>query len=112
MSEDLSTAYVTVPTEAASDLARRLVEERLAACVNVVPCTSVYRWDGAVHEDEESILLAKTPEKRYADLRARVVEWHPHDVPCIERFDADDAHDPFAAWCASAVGEDAVGDGD
>jgi uncharacterized protein involved in tolerance to divalent cations len=63
-----------------------------------------YRWDGSVHEDAESIPLAKTTAGRYADLVDRVVEWHPHDVPCIERIDAADAHGPFAAWCADAVG--------
>jgi periplasmic divalent cation tolerance protein len=103
MTEAMTTAYVTVPRADASELAQRLVDERLAACVNLVPCESVYRWDGAVHEDEESILLAKTVAERYDDLRAAVVEWHPHDVPCVERFDAADAHDPFAAWCVSTV---------
>ncbi|MFB6101275.1 MAG: divalent-cation tolerance protein CutA [Haloplanus sp.] len=100
------TAYVTAPREDAADLARRLVDERLAACVNLVPCSSVYRWDDAVHEDEESILLAKTTAERYDDLAARIAEWHPHDVPCVERVDVTDAHDPFAAWCADAVAED------
>ena len=97
------TAYVTAPRDAAADLARRLVDARLAACVNIVDCASVYRWDGAVHDDAESILLAKTTANRYADLTDRVVEWHPHDVPCVERIDATDAHGPFAAWCVDAV---------
>jgi periplasmic divalent cation tolerance protein len=103
MTETMTTAYVTAPRTDADELARRLVDERLAACVNVVPCDSVYRWDDEVHGDKESILLAKTVEKRYDDLRAAMVEWHPHDVPCVERFDAADAHDPFATWCVSAV---------
>jgi periplasmic divalent cation tolerance protein len=101
----MPTAYVTAPPSAADDLATLLVEERLAACVNVVPCSSVYRWDGAVHEDEERVLLAKTTAERYPDLEARVVEAHPYEVPCIERIDVADAHDPFAAWCAEAVEE-------
>ena len=100
------TAYVTAPRDAAADLARRLVDERLAACVNVVDCTSTYRWDDAVHEDAESILLAKTTADRYPDLADRLVEWHPHDVPCVERIDAGDALDSFTAWCAGAVADD------
>jgi periplasmic divalent cation tolerance protein len=100
------TAYVTAPRDAATDLARRLVDERLAACVNVVDCTSTYRWDGDVHQDDEAILLAKTTADRYPILAERVVAWHPHDVPCIERIDAADAHGPFAAWCADAVAEE------
>jgi periplasmic divalent cation tolerance protein len=102
----MPTAYVTAPREAAADLARRLVDERLAACVNVVPCDSVYRWEDAVHEDEEAVLLAKTTAERYPDLADRVVEWHPYDVPCVERIEVADAHDPFAAWCADAVEPD------
>ena len=97
------TAYVTAPRDAAAHLARRLVDERLAACVNVVDCSSTYRWDDAVHEDEEAILLAKTTADRYPDLAERLVAWHPHDVPCVERIDAVDAADSFAAWCADAV---------
>jgi periplasmic divalent cation tolerance protein len=100
------TAYVTAPRGAAADLAERLVDERLAACVNVVDCTSTYRWDDAVHEDDEAILLAKTTAGRYPDLVERLVAWHPHDVPCVERIDAGDAYGPFAAWCAGAVADD------
>jgi len=99
------TAYVTAPRDAAAHLARRLVDARLAACVNVVDCTSTYRWDGAIHEDAESILLAKTTADRYPELADRLVEWHPHDVPCVERIDAADAHGPFATWCADAVSD-------
>jgi periplasmic divalent cation tolerance protein len=99
----MPTAYVTAPRDGAETLARRLVDERLAACVNVVPCTSVYRWEGAVHEDAEAVLLAKTTDDRYPRLADRVVELHPHDVPCVERIDVADVHEPFADWCAAAV---------
>ena len=51
---------VTHPVDGAQAFARRLVEERLAACVNVLPVTSVYRWEGAVQEDPESLLVIKT----------------------------------------------------
>jgi periplasmic divalent cation tolerance protein len=82
------------------------VDARLAACVNVVDCTSTYRWDDAVHEDAESVLFVKTTADRYLELADRLVAWHPHDVPCVERLDADDAHGPFAAWCADAVADE------
>jgi len=64
-------AFITTPREVADDIARTLVEERLAACVNRVPCRSTYRWDGAVQEDAETILLAKTTNDKYAALRDR-----------------------------------------
>ncbi|KAB1188430.1 MULTISPECIES: divalent-cation tolerance protein CutA [Haloferax] len=99
----MPTVYVTAPPDAAADLARALVEERLAACVNRVPCQSVYRWDGDVHDDEEVILLAKTTDERYDDLVSRVVELHPYDVPCIERFDESHVLDAYTSWVEDEV---------
>ncbi|SEO82415.1 divalent cation tolerance protein [Halogranum amylolyticum] len=99
------TAYVTAPPDEAERIARTLVEERLAACVNRVACESVYRWEGEIHDDEETLLLAKTTDERYDDLKRRVVELHPYDVPCVERFEERDVHEPFATWRDEAVGE-------
>lgn len=97
------TVYVTAPPDAAPTLARALVEERLAACVNRVDCTSVYRWEGDVETDDEEILLVKTTDERRAELVERVAELHPYDVPCIEVFEERDALDSFAAWRAEAT---------
>lgn len=99
----MPTAYVTAPPDAARDLADLLVEERLAACVNAVDCRSTYRWEGAVHREDEVVLLAKTTEDRYDALRERVVEAHPYDVPCVERFEESDVLPAFAEWRADAV---------
>ena len=94
----MPTAYVTTPPDAAAEIAETLVEERLAACVNRFDVTSVYRWEGDIHRDDEVALLAKTTAQGYDALEARVREIHPHDVPCIERFDEDDVLDAFADW--------------
>jgi periplasmic divalent cation tolerance protein len=68
-------------TDAAA-FARVLVDERLAACVNVLPpMTSIYRWKGAVEEDREQQLLIKTTSDRVAALEARFHELHPYEVP-------------------------------
>jgi len=99
----MPTVYITAPPDAAEDLARLLVEERLAACVNTVDCDSVYRWEGEVHEEREVILLAKTTDARYSALLERVREAHPYDVPGIERFDEADVDDPYADWIADSV---------
>ena len=104
----MPTAYVTAPPEAAERLARALVEERLAACVNRVDAASTYRWEGRVHEEAEVVLLAKTTAGRYDALERRVRELHPHEVPCVERFEEADVLDAFADWRAAAV---APGDG-
>jgi periplasmic divalent cation tolerance protein len=100
----MPTAYVTAPPGAAADIARTLVEERLAACVNRVDCESTYRWEGEVHEEGEMILLCKTTEEGYDALAERVAELHPHEVPCVERFEEADVFAPFAEWRAASVG--------
>lgn len=99
----MPTAYVTAPREAATDIARLLVDERLAACVNVVACDSTYRWEAEVVDDEEAILLAKTTDEGYDRLAARVEAVHPYDVPCIERFDESAVLPAFAEWRAESV---------
>jgi periplasmic divalent cation tolerance protein len=101
----MPTVYVTAPPDAAEEIARELVAERLAACVNRVDCRSTYRWEGEVHDDDEEILLVKTTESHYARLVERVEAIHPHDVPCIERFDETDVFPAFAQWRADAVGD-------
>lgn len=99
----MPTAYITAPRDAAADLAWLLVEERLAACVNVLACESTYRWEGEVVEDPESVLLAKTTDAAFDRLAARVVEAHPYEVPCVEWFDEDDELSAFADWRDGAV---------
>ena len=66
----------------AAAMARTLVDERLAACVNVLPVMlSVYRWKGAVEQDREQQLVIKTAASRVAALEARVRELHPYELP-------------------------------
>ena len=99
----MPTVYVTAPREAADDLARLLVDERLAACVNVVDCESTYRWEEEVHEDDEAILLAKTTTATCEALIRRIEDAHPYEVPCIERFEESRVAGPFAEWRDDAV---------
>jgi len=101
----MPTVYVTAPRDAAEDIASTVVEERLAACVNAVDCTSTYRWESEVHEDAESILLVKTTDDRYEALVDRVEALHPYEVPCIERFEETAMLEAFEAWRDDAVTE-------
>lgn len=88
----------------ASRIARTLVEERLAACVNQLPgITSTYRWEDAVHADTEVLLLIKSTRARLDALRARVVELHPYAVPEFIAVEITDGHAPYLAWVAQAV---------
>ena len=97
--------FVTAPNaETGASLARALVEERLAACVNLVPgVRSVYRFEGAVHVDDEVLLVAKTRADRCASLAARVRELHPYDVPEVLELPAVGGSAAYLAWvCAES----------
>lgn len=91
--------FISCPTEAAAPLARALVEARLAACVNILPgLRSVYRWQGQVCEDAETLLLAKTTADRFEALKAAVLNQHPSELPEIVAVKLSDAHAPFLQW--------------
>ncbi|MEZ4316108.1 MAG: divalent-cation tolerance protein CutA [Myxococcota bacterium] len=94
------------PPAEAGPLARTLVEERLAACVNVLPgVTSVYTWEGAVHEDSEHTLVIKTPDDRVSALADRIRALHSYDTPEILVLGVDsERSDPkYVAWVASVT---------
>jgi len=85
-------------------MARALVGERLAACVNVVPgVVSIYRWEGEVRRDEEVLLVLKTTVGRVEALRERVVALHPYEVPEVLALPVDQAHESYGAWVRSQV---------
>ena len=81
--DELVMVYCTAPDrDTAERLARTVVEERLCACVNVLPgVRSVYRWDGAVESADEVLLVAKTARSRFPALRDRLVALHPYELP-------------------------------
>ncbi len=83
----------------ASRLARALVEERLAACVNVVGgVASTYRWNGEVHVDDEVLLVIKTMADRFEAMQARLVALHPYDVPEVLAIEPAGGAAPYLAW--------------
>jgi periplasmic divalent cation tolerance protein len=94
---------VTVPDlETGRKLARAVLEERLAACVNVVPgVTSLYRWKGALEESAELLLVVKTTRGRLAGLERRVRELHPYSVPEFVALEPAHVAAPYLAWLAA-----------
>jgi periplasmic divalent cation tolerance protein len=90
--------------DTAARVARVLVEDRLAACVNVVPTVrSIYRWEGQVCDEAETLAVIKTTAERYAALAAKIAELHPYQVPEVIALPLADGHPPYLAWLAAQV---------
>lgn len=78
--------------------ARALLEARLIACANIIDgATSLYRWEGKLHQEQESILLAKTSKSQLDAAIIRLKEIHPYELPAIVAYPAQ-AHAPYAQW--------------
>lgn len=107
MSEAVQAVLITAPdADVGAALAGALVEEGLAACVNLVPgVRSIYRWEGAVQDDTEVLLIAKTREALLPALTARVEALHPYDVPEVIALPIAGGSAAYLAWlrAASAV---------
>ena len=67
-------------------VARKLLEERLAACTSLVPVTSIYRWQDVVEETAETVLTAKTTVELATQAAARIAQLHSYDLPVVERW--------------------------
>jgi periplasmic divalent cation tolerance protein len=94
--------------EHAARAARILVEERLAACVSLVAAVrSIYRWQGAVQDEAESLAIIKTTPDRYPALAARLASLHPYEVPEILALPLAAGHPPYLAWLAAQVAAEA-----
>jgi periplasmic divalent cation tolerance protein len=88
----------------AQKIARALVEERLAACVNVVPgVVSVYRWKGVVEKEDELLLIIKTIGERVEPLKARLLQLHPYELPEVVVIPIGGGHAPYLAWLEEQV---------
>jgi len=88
----------------AAPLARTLVEERLAACVNILPpMTSVYRWNGGIEQEREQQLVFKTTASRLPLLEARLRELHPYELPEFIILQGE-ASAAYARWVGESVG--------
>ncbi|MCC6589681.1 MAG: divalent-cation tolerance protein CutA [Bryobacterales bacterium] len=93
--------------EDARRMARRLVEQQLAACVNIIPgATSVYRWKGAVEEASEFLLVIKSSRPLFEALRAELTKIHPYEVPEIVALPIVDGAEPYLAWLEKGLRRD------
>ena len=105
MSEPLHVVLVTAPdAEVGARIGRALVEEGLAACVNLVPgVRSIYRFEGAVHDDAEVLLILKTRAALSSALAARVRALHPYQLPEVLALPVAGGSEPYLEWLRSAA---------
>jgi periplasmic divalent cation tolerance protein len=102
---DTLVVLVTAPgAEQAARLARTLVEEKLAACGNVVPgVRSIYRWEGKVCDEQEALLVLKAPAKRFPELRDRILALHPYQVPEVVALRIEDGSEKYIDWIVQSM---------
>ncbi len=95
--------YITCPdVKSAEDIGKVLLEERLAASVNIIKnMKSFYWWEGRIQENEEAILIAKTNKNVVQRLIKRVKELHTYKCPCIASFSIDEVNKEFLDWLNS-----------
>jgi periplasmic divalent cation tolerance protein len=89
----------------AEKIARDAVERRLAACVNIVPVTSYYRWNGKIRVDREYLLVAKTRSEIFARLKRRILALHTYELPEILSLKVLGGHKQYLDWIDQEVHE-------
>jgi len=88
----------------ARKMARQLVDRRLAACVNIVPrITSVYRWQGKVEESAEWLLIVKTTQSAFTEVRAAIARLHSYELPECVCITVEDGSPDYLQWIGQCV---------
>jgi len=95
----------TFPDEAlAKQTSKKLLEEKLIACVNLIPqVISMYIWEGKLCEESELLAVMKTTEERYAELESAIQTMHSYDVPEVLCFDIDGGLPEYLKWVGEVV---------
>ena len=96
----VSLIYMTAPSrEEAEKIGTALVEERLAACANILgEMTSIYRWEGAVRQEPEVAMIVKTRSERVDDVISRIEQLHSYDTPCAIEIGIGRGTGKFLNW--------------
>lgn len=107
MFKNLRLVYITTSNkEEAKNIGKKLVEERLTACVNIIDgMESIYRWEGEIKEDNECVLIAKTPYHNVDELKERVKELHSYDCPCVIslQLSEQEGNEDYLQWLIDAT---------
>ncbi len=101
----LRVVFITVPVERATELAKKIVETKLAACVNLLPSVeSYYRWEDKINCDKETLLIVKTIEQKIEHLIQFVKENHPFDTPEIIALPITEGLPKYLDWVRKESG--------
>jgi periplasmic divalent cation tolerance protein len=94
----------TAPAGGAEKIARALVEERLAACVNVSPVKSYFTWEGKLSLDSEELMIIKTEGRMIEPLKKRIKELHSYQIPEIIVLPIAEGDEAYLQWIRDLVG--------
>jgi periplasmic divalent cation tolerance protein len=102
---DAMLVFTTLPSaDKGAELARALVEERLAACANLIPAVrSIYRWEGKIHDENEVLVLIKTRAENIERLKARILELHPYEVPEVLAVPVESGYHAYLEWISNGT---------
>lgn len=103
--QEICVMYSTVPPSRSADLAQRLLEKNLVACVNVLPVRSFYRWKGEACDEQEHLLIIKTRKDLAGTVTRAIKEMHPYEVPEIITLPVIAGHLPYRDWVFSETRE-------
>lgn len=102
---DFIFVYITFDKQAeAEDMGRQLLEQKLAACCNLIPgMQSIYHWQGKIETAQEFIMIAKTKRDRFESLKNFVTQNHSYECPCIMALPITDGNEPYLSWLQSSL---------
>lgn len=98
--------YISTPNaDTAQLIAEKLIENRVAACVNIFPqIVSVYEWEGKIRSEPESVLIVKSEMRCYANIEQVVLAHHPYECPCIVALPIQDGNAKYLKWISGQLG--------
>ncbi|HUV79264.1 MAG TPA: divalent-cation tolerance protein CutA [Candidatus Bathyarchaeia archaeon] len=104
MTKEFCVLFCTTSVDESDRIARVLIEEKLAACVNITEVNSYYRWEGEFCEDKEALLIIKTEKSRVDEIIERIKELHSYELPEIIALPIVAGYDKYLEWVDESVG--------
>lgn len=96
--------FVTSPKKEAKSIAKKLLEQRLCGCVNIIDSVeSLFWWQGKIDKEQESLLIIKTSKGLFRELEEEVLKIHPYDVPEVISLELSQVSQPYQRWLNSQL---------